>query len=933
MLTGIEMWLKYPKNEIMNYGVEVVSVPEFRKANGLKENVTKLDLLSILLNMGTVDNRAAVENFGLSQEQMMTVLQREMSPKDFDFAQGIWDMYATLVPRLKSVYKEMTGGDIELVAPSPFTAFNKEFRGGYFPLFRRINSQLKEIDQTLQDLTQNGDIDPDTFPNPAFEGVIRNPHYRERTGGDYVVDLDINNLTTGLDNMIHALTMAVPVRDTLNLFKNERIANNFKALVGERKFNIFTDNIRGLTNSVHANSMKLHSKNQKFLQNLYSNIEGAMAVSYISGSLTSAFMSGLAYPQIMQVMGVNNARKYLSRSALKFTNPLNMNKFKKMYDLAAEIDPSLNLHRQGLDDYISSTLTKGLPKKRAIPSKMYNLARRGQERLIEFTFADILGSADAVIKVHVMGAAYQMYLDGNAPGHSFSDVHDGKTELQVHNDAKAYVSQFLESTTMRAGDFDKAVIQKNPLLKTFTRFWNEMRGGLNNVIQQGGRNTGIEASEIIRYAKQGDFAKANASLGGAVDNIAKVIFIGLLSNALYNYIKGENPFETPENEGEEIDIDHLPKFLAYRLTDGQGMFKTGVDVFGQFVPVVKDIAFTAEGNIKWGDSSRGVSTPGIAGLTAIARTGSAMSYMWSTMDDMSLVEAAEGLTPGEIKSMLQTSSILARGIPVKPILYAMERMEEAEMNNEPIVPAADLVNQNFIDNLDRFIEKFGPEETEEERFKRLLGESQETQHERFKRLLNRSKDMDTAVESAQQLRNNLQPLPEGRVLSKHGFEIIKYAESNGQWNAQPPVGSAFGLYQFTEDTWEWVASTPEGRREGLTSANDGRLSMDTREQEIAMRILTKYNVTSLRRDNVPISLDSIYFAHHFGTKHASKIYGEDVSVKDTLPTSLITKQVEKQNPKTGGLVTVGDMRRYIRNAIERGRKAYEDQEGIDIAPR
>ncbi|MDV7391724.1 hypothetical protein RZS08_10240, partial [Arthrospira platensis SPKY1] len=89
------------------------------------------------------------------------------------------------------------------------------------------------------------------------------------------------------------------------------------------------------------------------------------------------------------------------------------------------------------------------------------------------------------------------------------------------------------------------------------------------------------------------------------------------------------------------------------------------------------------------------------------------------------------------------------------------------------------------------------------------------------------------------------------------------------------------------------------------------------QQETGMDILTNWNIRDLKRNDVPISLESIYFAHHFGVRYARDIY-RGQSDKDKLPKGLLNSAVVKANPATERIKTVGDMKRYIKDALDRG---------------
>ena len=179
----------------------------------------------------------------------------------------------------------------------------------------------------------------------------------------------------------------------------------------------------------------------------------------------------------------------------------------------------------------------------------------------------------------------------------------------------------------------------------------------------------------------------------------------------------------------------------------------------------------------------------------------------------------------------------------------------------------------------------------------------------------KTSQLQKSVDDVKSLRAQTERVvPPEVALTESEFDIIREAESNNNWMARSPAGAA-GVYQFTESTWNLIRNHPEGRKLGLTE--DGRTSRDQTEQQIAMEFLVNDNAKSLKRQKVPVNLESIYFAHHFGVEHAQDVL--NVPDNRRLPTELLNSKVLKYNPQLKGIKTAGDMKRYLDRTLDRGR--------------
>ena len=112
-----------------------------------------------------------------------------------------------------------------------------------------------------------------------------------------------------------------------------------------------------------------------------------------------------------------------------------------------------------------------------------------------------------------------------------------------------------------------------------------------------------------------------------------------------------------------------------------------------------------------------------------------------------------------------------------------------------------------------------------------------------------------------------QPMQQQQPLAPQSSlqERIKQAESSGNPNAQNPLSSASGLYQFTNDTWRSVVDK-FGRRSGIRYSDKN----NPQAQEQMVAALLQDNARILQNKGIEPSDANLYFAHFMGAPAASK---------------------------------------------------------------
>jgi hypothetical protein len=115
---------------------------------GERAVMTRMDMLSIALNMGNASNAAKLAGgFKTSEEAVMAALEPHMTKADWDFVQAVWNAIGTLKADIIRVERAMKGFTPEMIEPRPVITPFGVYDGGYYPVaYDRTRSTITDTD-------------------------------------------------------------------------------------------------------------------------------------------------------------------------------------------------------------------------------------------------------------------------------------------------------------------------------------------------------------------------------------------------------------------------------------------------------------------------------------------------------------------------------------------------------------------------------------------------------------------------------------------------------------------------------------------------------------------------------------------------------------------------------------------------------------------
>lgn len=114
---------------------ERFSAPElFNRETGQPFKMKREQLIAIALNMGNAGNvQRLADGYGWREQSVRDVLNRELTPADWQFVQNIWDIIDTLWPQVAAMERRVNGVEPDKVEAQEVQTPHGTFRGGYYP--------------------------------------------------------------------------------------------------------------------------------------------------------------------------------------------------------------------------------------------------------------------------------------------------------------------------------------------------------------------------------------------------------------------------------------------------------------------------------------------------------------------------------------------------------------------------------------------------------------------------------------------------------------------------------------------------------------------------------------------------------------------------------------------------------------------------------
>jgi hypothetical protein len=436
-------------------------------ATGKKVAYTKANLLVLAMNWGTEKNRQRIiggffanENMSAEQAKLsdeaasqgyaaIEKVLENLTDKDWDFVQGVWDLFESSWPQALAVEKEATGLEIGRERPMAFlTSTGRKMRGGYFPIRYNPVKSLMAARHQAED---------------AAESLIKNPYDRASVAHGYTksrsktvnrqILLELSTIAQHLNEVAHDLTHRIAVYDVSKIINDKDLAPHLEHVLGRANYEQLNPWLK------HISSPALTDPNVTQMERIINATLTNISASYLGFK----FSVGLR-----QLMGIGPAADKIGRLRMARAMWSYLADSANWGGIAQEVfekSSYMGARAKNFDANISAAVANR-------GDKHLTGARAGLRDAM-FWWA---GEMDLFVSIPTWMAAYERALNDFAE--------PGINEEVLEKRAIDYADMIVRMTQNAGSAKDLALIQRRgPLMRLFTMFYTGI-GRLYNLTRE-----------------------------------------------------------------------------------------------------------------------------------------------------------------------------------------------------------------------------------------------------------------------------------------------------------------------------------------------------------------------------------------------------------------------------------------------------------------
>ena len=186
------------------------------------ETVTGKELLAIALNCGTELGRQRILNSKQMDQKALNEALANLTDKEWQFVQGVWDLFAGLWPEARAVQVAINGSAPRTEQASSFSVKDKKgnihkIKGGYYPLAYDTAQNIRAAQQQATNAAKGAATNTNMMRNSGT-GFMKE---RVNKVTEQVVLTDLNLLGRALNDQVHFICMREAFLDVSRLVNTE----------------------------------------------------------------------------------------------------------------------------------------------------------------------------------------------------------------------------------------------------------------------------------------------------------------------------------------------------------------------------------------------------------------------------------------------------------------------------------------------------------------------------------------------------------------------------------------------------------------------------------------------------------------------------------------------------------------------------------------
>ena len=200
---------------------------------------------SVALNMGNAGNlKALMQGYGWTEQDLRAITSR-LTEAEWRSIEQIWEAIDSIYPLLNETVQTLKGVPLTKVEAQPFVVETADgqtitVRGGYYPLIFDTRLNDRSAENIATDELLNG-----------MESVLRHPNpksgmTKDRQGAKIPPLLSLSVIDRHVRDAVHYATHALPLRDVMMLFRDEKFKDAFVRAAGQENYQQLLPWLRGI---------------------------------------------------------------------------------------------------------------------------------------------------------------------------------------------------------------------------------------------------------------------------------------------------------------------------------------------------------------------------------------------------------------------------------------------------------------------------------------------------------------------------------------------------------------------------------------------------------------------------------------------------------------------------------------------------------------
>lgn len=227
------------------------------------------NLRTIMLNLGNDGNMSKMaRGYKVEPTAMWAWVHQHATKEDWDWAQGMWDVFADLKSEADVMYRHLSGVAPESIPVKPVQTPFGTYPGGYYPIIWH-----PEFEGPSRKLMGKDALEQDGF----VRATVANGYTKQRTGYAGPMALDLDMMPARMKQMIHDIAMRPSIINASKIFYDKDVRGTISKHFGNEWRDMLVPYLVDVANSANylpKDQRMFYNASEFIRQNMVSTLVG-----------------------------------------------------------------------------------------------------------------------------------------------------------------------------------------------------------------------------------------------------------------------------------------------------------------------------------------------------------------------------------------------------------------------------------------------------------------------------------------------------------------------------------------------------------------------------------------------------------------------------------------------------------------------------------